>query len=318
MTNRLPIIILAGPTASGKSAVALDIVQAIGAVIINCDAMQVYQQIPIITAQPSKAEQILVQHALYGCVSVAEQTSVSYWLSLVKPVIKQVWEQGKVPLIVGGTGMYIKGLLEGIAPIPEVDLVVRQEVRDEFARIGNEAFYAFLAKEDPQTAARLRPSDSQRIVRAMEVWRQTGQSLVKWQETKPGPLYPQAEHHVFFLCPDREKAYANCDLRFKTMLTLGVVDEIRALEKLKLRKTLPAMKAHGVPELLAYLQGEISLDAAMEQAILNTRHYIKRQFTWYRGQMPDAMILDGNNLQEAGKRLVDKFVDKSGGKVVFS
>lgn len=287
------IIILAGPTASGKSALALDIAQAVDVVIINADSKQLYREIPLITAQPSPDEQQQAPHALYGCVSAAEHCSAGRWLDMVKQAIEDAWEQEKLPLLVGGTGMYIKSLVEGISPIPDVEPAVRRQARELFARLGNEAFHKELAALDPQMAERLEVGDSQRVVRAYEVVKQTGKSLAYWQDLPMEKVFNEAQFSTFFLSPEHQKVYDNCNGRFEKMVENGVIDEVRALDTLRLDEELPAMKAHGVPEIRAYLKGDMTLEDAITQAQRNTRHYIKRQFTWFRHQMPDAIALEG-------------------------
>jgi tRNA dimethylallyltransferase len=290
--THLPIAVLAGPTASGKSALALDIAQMLPTVIINCDSQQIYREIPIITAQPSTAEQAQVPHRLYGCISVAEHCSVAKWAALAKQEIADAHAAGKLPLLVGGTGMYIQAVIHGLSPIPEISMDTRTRVRARFEQLGNEAFYQELTACDPMMAAKLNVGDSQRIMRAMEVIEQSGVSLAHWQSVTPKSDYQPGQVQVFFLSPDRDKTYANCEKRFLGMLEKGVVEEVKALDAMHLDEALPAMKAHGVPEIRAYLKGQMTLEQASAQAILNTRHYIKRQWTWFRNQMKDAIPLD--------------------------
>jgi tRNA dimethylallyltransferase len=291
-----PILILSGPTASGKSALALDVGRKIDAVIINCDSKQVYSEIPIITAQPSLEEQAEIPHDLYGVISSAEDCSVGRWLDMAKATIDTAHAQGKVPLLVGGTGMYIKTLTEGIPRMPDIDETIRQEARQLMQEIGAEQMHKILQKDDPDMAARLEKNDSQRITRAYEVLKQTGKSLLWWQERPKQPLYPENAFRKFFLSPERQQVYDNCNTRFEKMLQSGVMEEIGHLDKMQLPPDLPAMKAHGVPELLAYLHGQMTLENAINQAQQNTRHYIKRQFTWFRHQMKDAVVLGDDAL----------------------
>lgn len=295
-TDHHTVMILAGPTASGKSALALDIAQSMRAVIINCDSKQLYREIPIITAQPTPEEKQRVPHRLYGCISAGEHCSVARWVELARVEIDAVHAQGKVPLLVGGTGMYIKALIQGFAAMPDVDPLIREKIRAEHARHGNEGLYRQLQQRDPRMASLLKPGDTQRVMRALEVIEHTGISLKEWQQRKPITYYDPVQFRTFFLYPDRQETYNRCSNRFHAMLHQGVIEEVRALHALQLEETLPAMKAHGVPELRAYLQGKMSLEDAVEQAILNTRHYIKRQFTWYRHQMPDAKRIDTENM----------------------
>ncbi len=284
-----------GPTASGKSALALSIAQKIGAVIINCDSKQLYKEIPIITAQPSLEEKKQVRHEMYGVISVSEHCSVGRWLDMVKPVIEKVWGRGEIPLLVGGTGMYIKYLTQGIPQMPDISEDIRQNVRKEIADCGSGAVHA---KLDAIMQAKLFPNDSQRVARAYEVFLQTGKSLAYWQSQPAIPVFNNADFRKFFLSPPREKVYENCNMRFEKMLDEGVMQEMERLKLMELSPDLPAMKSHGVPELIAYLDGNLSKEDAIEQAKRNTRHYIKRQFTWFRGQVSDAVVLDMDDSHE--------------------
>lgn len=287
-----PILILFGPTASGKSALALEMAAKIDAVIINCDSKQVYKEIPIITAQPTAEEQAQTPHELYGVVSVAQDCSVGDWLTLAKTAIDKVRGLGRIPLLVGGTGMYIKMLTEGIPAMPDIDEAIRLEIRKFVQENGAEAAHKILAEQDPAMAAKLEKNDSQRITRALEVLKQTGKSLLYWQSQEAIPAYPKEDFRKFFLDIGREKNYQNCNNRFVKMIENGVLDEMKALDKMALNPQLPAMKGHGVPELLAYLHGNMTLEAAISQAQQNTRHYIKRQFTWARHQMEDVKVIE--------------------------
>ncbi len=290
--KKQPIIILSGPTASGKSALALFIAAEIDAVIINCDSKQIYREIPIITAQPTEAEKQTVEHNLYGVISAAEDCSVARWIELAIGAISAARAKNKIPLLVGGTGLYIKYLTEGLPNIPDIEDDIRAKVRDRLAEIGSVQLHQELTKIDAEMAEKLKPNDGQRIARAYEVIQQTGKSLLWWQQQKSQPFYSKESFQTFFLAPDREKVYENCNKRFVTMVNDGVIDEIKALDSMSLDATLPAMKAHGVPEILSYLHGNMTLDDAIDQAQKNTRHYIKRQFTWFKHQMQDVIFLE--------------------------
>ncbi|PIR39805.1 MAG: tRNA (adenosine(37)-N6)-dimethylallyltransferase MiaA [Alphaproteobacteria bacterium CG11_big_fil_rev_8_21_14_0_20_39_49] len=292
MPENKPIIILFGPTASGKSSLAMSVASKIDAVIINCDSKQLYKEIPIITAQPTEDEKNLITHEMYGVISVSEHCSVGRWLDMVKPVIKRAWAKGKIPMLVGGTGMYIKYLTQGIPQMPDIEEGIRQQVRRQTAKEGSEAVYA---KLDDAMRRKLEPSDRQRVARAYEVLLQTGKSLAYWQEQPTIPVFNDAVYHKFFLSPDRQKVYENCNIRFDKMIGEGVLEEMENLQKMNLSDELPSMKSHGVPELLAYLKGDMNIEDAIEQAKRNTRHYIKRQFTWFRGQMSDAYALKSDS-----------------------
>ncbi|MDA0782761.1 MAG: tRNA (adenosine(37)-N6)-dimethylallyltransferase MiaA [Rickettsiales bacterium] len=288
MQRNKPVIILFGPTASGKSSLAMSVASKIDAVIINCDSKQLYKEIPIITAQPTEDEKNLIPHEMYGVISVSEHCSVGRWLDMVKPVIERAWAKGKIPMLVGGTGMYIKYLTQGIPQMPDIEEKIRQQVRRLVSKEGSEAVYA---KLDDVMRQKLEPSDRQRVARAYEVLLQTGESLAYWQEQPTIPVFNDAAYHKFFLSPDRQKVYENCNTRFDKMIGEGVLGEMESLQKMNLSEELPSMKSHGVPELLAYLKGDMTIEDAVEQAKKNTRHYIKRQFTWFRGQMSDAYAL---------------------------
>jgi len=297
------IVVLAGPTASGKSALALDIAQTVDAVIINCDSRQIYREIPVITAQPTPEEQQLVPHRLYGCLSAADHCSVAAWVGMARDAIDAVHAQGKLPFLVGGTGMYIKALMEGFSPIPDIDPLIRKRIRVQYQQAGNKALYSRLRECDPVMADILHEGDTQRVMRALEVVEQTGVSLRVWQQKKPMTYYGPEQFRTFFLYPDKQTTYERCSERFYAMLDRGVLDEVRALDALKLPEALPAMKAHGVPELRAHLRGDLTLDEAVKQAVINTRHYIKRQFTWYRHQMQDAERIDMHDYKMVRTRI---------------
>ncbi len=289
-----PIIILAGPTASGKTALAIEVAKEIGAIIVNCDSKQLYKEIPIITAQPTIEERQNIPHELFGVLSASRHCSVGKWLDMATKIIDQIHQQGKIPLLVGGTGMYIKSLIEGIQQIPDIDLSLREKIRLEEKESGSPALHKKLQQIDPESAAKLEENDGIRIMRAYEVMKQTGKSLSKWQQ-EPGKIfYPGESFSLFFLNKDRQEVYDNCNKRFLNMIDEGVIEEIKALDAMKLDPKLPAMKAHGVPELIAYLHDEMSIEDAINRSQQNTRNYIKRQFTWFRGQMPGAVEVSGN------------------------
>ncbi len=290
------IIILSGPTASGKSAIALDIAQTNDVVIINCDSKQIYKEIPIITAQPSKIEQNQAQHCLYGYIPVSDNYSVADWVMTAKTVIDETIAKGKTPLLVGGTGMYIKAIVEGFSQIPDIEPQIRKKVRILFQDIGAKDFYKLLLEKDPLKAHELKENDIIRVTRAMEVIEQTGKSISYWQSIKPIPLYPLQQFKVFFLNSDRNQVYHNCKIRLDNMLNDGLIDEIQKLNSMNLDPLLPSMKAHGIPEFISYLNNEIRLEEAIDKTILNTRHYIKRQYTWFRHQMPYSEAVTKENI----------------------
>jgi tRNA dimethylallyltransferase len=279
-TPNPPALIVAGPTASGKSALALAIAQRIGGTIVNADSMQVYRELSIITARPSPEDEAIVPHALYGIRPAAEAGNAAWWRAEALAAMQTARSRGSIPILTGGTGLYFAALTQGIADIPDPGAEARAEARRLLTELGPEALHAGLAKVDPATAARVSPNDSQRIARAWEVWRGTGMGLAAWQR---GTL-PPAPWRFFAirLDPPREDLRAAIATRFAAMLAEGAIEEVRALLALDLDPALPAMRAHGVPELSAYLRGTLSLDEAGRRTELVTFQYTKRQATWFR------------------------------------
>jgi tRNA dimethylallyltransferase len=278
-----PALIVFGPTASGKSALAIDLARRIGGVVVNADSMQVYRELRILTARPTPAEEAMVPHALYGARPAAEPSSAAWWRKAALEAMAAARAEGLVPILCGGTGLYLTALTQGLAEIPAPGAAARAEARALLAALGAEALHGRLAEVDPATAARLRPSDSQRVARAWEVWRGTGRGLAAWQDT-PGEPAQGWRFRAVVLDPPREALREAVAARFGRMLEEGAVEEVRALLALGLDPALPAMRAHGVPELAAYLRGEAALDEAAQRAILATGRYTKRQATWLRHQ----------------------------------
>jgi tRNA dimethylallyltransferase len=271
-------ILLAGPTASGKSALALELAERLNGTVINADSMQVYRELRIITARPSEADLARAPHALYGVRPAAEAGTAAWWRGAALAEMDKARAEGRVPILCGGTGLYFAALTEGLAAIPPVPPAAREEARRLLAALGPAALHARL---DPPTAARLRPSDSQRVARAFEVLVGTGRGLADWQAgegTGPAPW----RFAAILLDPPRPALRQAIAARWQAMLGAGAVEEVRALGALRLDPALPAMRAHGVPELLAHLAGRMTLEAASERAILNTGQYTKRQATWFR------------------------------------
>jgi tRNA dimethylallyltransferase len=280
-------VLIAGPTASGKSALALALAERCGGVVINADSMQVYADLRIITARPDAEAMGRVPHRLYGHVDAAENYSAGRWLKDARAVLEEAGLAGRLPILVGGTGLYFKLLTTGLADIPEIPGQVRAAVRARIAAEGAPAVHTALAMRDPAGAARINVADESRLVRALEVLEATGRPLADWQrENLPAVLDP-AESARVFLSPDREALRRRIEARFDAMLMAGALDEVRALGARHLEATLPAMKAHGVPWLIRHLAGETSLEEAATEARADTRRYAKRQFTWFRNQMPD-------------------------------
>lgn len=274
-----------GPTASGKSALALEIAAARPAVIINMDAMQMVNGLRILTARPTVEEEARAEHALYGVLAPEEPTSVARWLALVEPAIRRAWEEGKLPILVGGTGMYLKALMEGLAEVPPIPAPLREQLR----ALDAAQVRAQLEMRDPVMAQILKPGDSQRNLRALEVVEATGVSLAEWQRRETPPIFPEAEYNIFALIPPREEIYRRIDHRFERMMDTGALAEVQALMQHQLSLEIPIMRAHGVPELMAHIKGEMPLAEAIAKGQQNTRNYAKRQLTWLRNQLPGAM-----------------------------
>lgn len=300
----LHAVLIAGPTASGKSAAALALARSAGGVIINADSMQVYRELRILTARPGPEEEALAPHRLFGQVPAAQGYSVGQWLEDARAAIATAREQGRVPILVGGTGLYFKALLEGLSPVPDVPAALRAHWRAEAARLGAAALHRLLAERDPGMAARVRPSDPQRLVRALEVLDATGRSLLDWQRQPGRPLLAPEETVRVVIAPPREDLHARIDARFDSMLAAGALGEAAAIRALRLDPALPAMRALGLRPLLAHLEGEFGLAAAAARAKTETRRYAKRQMTWLRGNM----ITSGWQWKQDSERLVPLFL----------
>ena len=280
-------VLIAGPTASGKSALALDLAHATGGVVINTDSMQVYRDLRVLTARPSVEEEASVPHRLYGTQDAAVNCSAGMWISEAAKVLDELRKDGSLPIFTGGSGLYFKALTRGLSAVPPIPADVREGVRARLERDGVEALHAELAHVDPVSAERLKPRDRTRIARALEVIEATGRSITDWHRDGLPPLLNADEVTAVFLDADRDALYARIDRRFESMIANGALDEVRALAARKLDPLLPAMKAHGVPALIRHLAGELSLDEAVAIGQADTRHYAKRQFTWFRHQLPE-------------------------------
>lgn len=284
-------VLIAGPTASGKSALALRLVERVGGTIINADSMQVYRDFRVLTARPTPEEELRAPHWLYGHVDAAEHYSAGRWLADASRVLAEVERAGRMPIFVGGTGLYFKALSHGLSSMPPVPEGVRSKIRGEAEGIAAAELHARLAARDPATAAKLRPSDRQRIVRALEIFEATGRPLMEWQASPGRPLIAPDDTMAVFLAVDRAELRARIDARFDQMLAEGALEEARALAARGLDPALPAMKAHGAPWLMQHLDGEISLEKAAKEAKVDTRKYAKRQETWFRHQLPQFQWL---------------------------
>ena len=282
--GRIPLIVVAGATASGKSALAVRIAESVGGVVINADSMQVYRELEILTARPGQADVDRAPHRLYGFRALNDPCSAAVWRALAVAAITEVWAAGQVPILCGGTGFYIRALLEGIAPIPKIPDAVRTASRELHTSLGGAAFRARLAQRDSVMAARLADGDGQRLVRAFEVVEATDRSLAEWQADNPENV-SNFDALTIVLMPERLPLYAACDGRFHEMMRRGALAEADAVAALDLDPALPGMKALGLPELLCYLRGEISMETAIKLAQRATRRYAKRQTTWFRHQI---------------------------------
>ena len=280
-------VLIAGPTASGKSALALELAQKAGGAVINTDSMQVYRDLRVLTARPSLAEEAAVPHRLYGCVDAAVNYSAGHYVRDAKEVLDEVRRGGGLPIFIGGTGLYFKALTRGLSAVPPVPDEVREAVRLRLDRDGVEALHAELARRDAAAAARLNVRDRTRIARALEVIEATGRPLAEWHAETTPPLLPEGSYRALFIAPEREALYARIDARFDAMLADGALEEVTRLAARGLDPLLPAMKAHGVPALIRHLRGEITREEAAMIGKADTRHYAKRQFTWFRHQLPE-------------------------------
>ena len=280
-------ILIAGPTASGKSALALQLAETLGSTIVNANSMQVYRDLALITARPAPDEERRLPHRLYGHVDAAENYSVGRWCRDVGEVLRELAAAGQLPILVGGTGLYFKALTAGLAAVPPIPADVRNAVRARLQSEGAPALHAELMQRDPATAQRLMLNDRSRIARALEVVLATGRPLSDWHREGLPPLIAPARALKLFITCERAELVRRIETRFAVMLQAAALDEVRALAARRLDPSLPAMKAHGVPWLIRHLAGELALDEAAAGAVMDTRRYAKRQLTWFRNQMPD-------------------------------
>ncbi|NUQ17708.1 MAG: tRNA (adenosine(37)-N6)-dimethylallyltransferase MiaA [Sphingomonas sp.] len=277
-----PLVVIAGPTASGKSALALTLAQQIGGVIVNADSAQIYRDLPVLSAAPTVEELNAAEHRLYGVQDGALPCSAADWAVLARREIADIHASGRTPILVGGTGLYVRTLLDGIAPVPSIDPDVRARVRGTSV----EENRAKLQTLDAEAAARLDDGDTARINRALEVILSTGRTLSEWQQQREGGIAGEVQIRPLILLPPRKWLYARCDERFARMIDEGAVTEVEALLARKLNANLPVMRGIGVRELSRYLLGEISLDDAITAGRQATRRYAKRQYTWFTHQPP--------------------------------
>jgi tRNA dimethylallyltransferase len=286
-SGRKSAVLIAGPTASGKSELALTLAETRRGFVINADSMQVYRDLRIITARPTPEEEARVPHRLYGHVDAAENYSAGRYCLDAARALAEAKAAGALPILVGGTGLYFKALISGLSAIPPIAPDIHARLRARLEAEGIAALHAELARRDPLTAARLMPRDRSRILRALEVIEATGRSIGDWHREGLPPALDARDAVKVFLHPERGDLVRRIEQRFAHMIEQGALDEVRALDARHLPEHLPAMKAHGVPWLRRHLRGEISLDDAIAGAVMDTRRYAKRQVTWFRNQMPD-------------------------------
>lgn len=312
MDENTPVICIAGPTASGKSALAMKLAARVRGEIVNADSMQVYKDLPCLTAIPSAADRKAVPHHNYAVLDGSERCSVARWLDMTRQVVADIRARGHVPLLVGGTGLYIRAALDGITPLPDIPPDIRARSVAMHREMGGRAFREELARHDPELAHRLKDGDSQRLVRGMEVALATGRPLSELQEAPPegaleGPVL------TVLVMPERRELYHRIDTRLPRMLANGAIAEAQRIAARNLDPSLPVMKAVGLPPLLDYTRGLVTGDAAVELACRDTRRYAKRQITWFRHQF-SAMFSEENI---CGEQYSESFFDKILSKVVF-
>ena len=291
------VLVIGGPTASGKSGLALSVARRKNGVIINADSMQLYNGLGILTAQPSQEDLSAAPHRLYATLQPDDICSAARWRDMALAEIDRVIAEGKFPIIVGGTGFYIRTLLSGISPVPEIAPEIRDRLNARQKEIGNPAFHAELQKRDPAMAEKLNPYNTQRLVRAMEVLEGTGKSLAEWQALPPEPPPAHLKFITATLVPPRERLYAQCDARFGIMLKQGALEQVREFMKTA-TPGMPLAKALGYPELSSHLAGNISLTDAISLSQQSTRNYAKRQTTWFRNQMVPDIALDAPDAEK--------------------
>lgn len=297
-------VVITGPTASGKSELAMHVAHRFGGVIINADSMQIYRELRIVTARPSPEEEGLAPHMLYGAVSGKEICSAGKWLALAQLALKEVLASNRLPIFTGGTGMYLKALMEGIAQIPDVRDETKAKVRGAFETMGLEAFREEYRTRDSE----FRFTDPQRLIRAAEVLEETGKLLSHWQNQPHTPVIDTTKTLILKCQLDREELYARCNARFETMLEKGAIEEVKALLEINLPTNLPIMRAVGVPELAAYIRKETPLELAVKKAQQATRNYAKRQLTWLRNQLEDSVPVQNATFTMETERQIGQFL----------
>lgn len=285
------VIIIAGPTASGKSALAIDIAMAVNGVVINADSMQVYKDMPIISAAPTAEDKAKVEHRLYEIYDPSFRGNVVDWLKLATEEIRKVWADGKMPVVVGGTGLYLENLIKGTTPIPQTPDKIRNQVQKLIDEKGVPFVHQKLEEVDPAAGQKIAPKDAARVKRAYEVFLHTGEKMSDWQKKPLIKYLPEAQFFVIKICPSVEELDRLSYARFDKMVQMGAIDEVQKLYKRKLNLSLPAMKALGVPELIEYFKGKTNVYSAVQNAKLHTRQYAKRQRTWFKNRLQADFVL---------------------------
>jgi tRNA dimethylallyltransferase len=306
--NKASIILIAGPTASGKSALALTLAEKLGGTIVNADSMQVYRDLRIITARPTLEEENRAPHVLYGHVDAGVIFSVGRWCTEARAALETAKRETRTAIIVGGTGLYFNALSRGLAAVPPIPADIRTVVRARLKSLGVAALHAELNQRDPAMAARLMPGDRSRVSRALEVVLATGRSLIAWHEEGMPASIDASRTVQVFLMPDRAELFRRIDARFEAMIAAGAIEEVQALAARNLDPDLPAMKAHGVPWLIRHLKGEVTLAEAIEGSQRDTRQYTKRQATWFRNQLPEFKWVEPERAMEAVEAQLSELV----------
>jgi len=288
-----PVLIIAGPTASGKSALAMEIAKTLNGVVLNCDAMQIYKDIPIIAATPSEQDKQTVEHRLYELYDCSVRGNVVDWLNLCVAEIKKLWAENRLPVVVGGTGFYIDALINGVTPIPEVPQEIRDKIADRLQKEGLQKLYEYLLSVDETAALKIGANDKTRIIRALEIYEYTGIKVSEWYQKPLIKKLPEADFFVVKIMPPIEEIAERCRSRLdKMVFEQGVIKEIETLVKRNLPDDLPAMKALGVPELSLFVRGLATLPEALELAKLHTRQYAKRQRTWLKNKLVADIVFE--------------------------
>lgn len=295
-----PVLVIAGPTASGKSALAAEAAKALNGVVLNCDSMQIYKDIPIIAAAPTEAEKKLAEHRLFEIYDCDKRGNVVDWLNLCAAEIRKLWAENRMPVVVGGTGFYAEALLKGVTPIPETPKEIRNQLQERLSNVGLTVLYAELQQKDAEIAAKLNPNDKTRIIRALEVIEATGIKVSEWYKKPLIQKLPEAHFVTVKIMPSLEVIAERCCLRLDKMVNeLGALNEIKRLLNRGVADDMPAMKALGVPELSLYIKGQMPLEEALNLAKLHTRQYAKRQRTWLKNKMPADIVFE--NVYEGQK-----------------